>query len=101
VRYLKGLVRTFQWLYSNKDEATEATSAVAKVEKRFAERGYEIYTKRHVWPSDGSPTMERLKAVLDGMREGKTLLSFDSPGKYVDLSYLEQVKRELGIRISR
>jgi hypothetical protein len=33
-----------------------------------------------------------------GMREGKTLSSFDSPGKYVDLSYLEQAKRELGIR---
>ena len=98
VRYLKGIVRTFQWLYSNKDEAIEVTSAVAKVEKRFGVRGYEIYTKRHVWPSDGSPTMEGLKVVLDYMREGKTLSSSASPEKYVDLSYLEQAKRELGIR---
>jgi NitT/TauT family transport system substrate-binding protein len=98
VRYLKGLVRTFQWLYSHKDEAIEATSETAKVEKRFAARGYEIYTKRRVWPPDGSPTMEGLKVVLDGMREGKTLASSASPEKYVDLSYLAQAQRELGIR---
>lgn len=98
VRYLKGLVRTYQWIYGNKDDAIEAASAVAKVEKKFGARGYEIYTKRHVWPSDGSPAMEGMRVVLDYMREGKMLSSSAGAEKYVDLSYLEQAKRELGIR---
>lgn len=98
VRYLKGLVRTYQWIYGNKDETIEVASAVAKVEKRFGVRGYEIYTGRRVWPSDGAPTMEGMKVVLDYMREGKMLLSSAGPEKYVDLSYLEQAKRELGIQ---
>jgi NitT/TauT family transport system substrate-binding protein len=98
VRYLKGLVRTYQWLYNNRDEAIEATAAVAKVERKFAARGYEIYTKRRVWPIDGSPAMDGMKVVLDYMREGKMLASSAGTEKYVDLSYLEQAKRELGIR---
>jgi NitT/TauT family transport system substrate-binding protein len=98
VRYLKGLVRTYQWIYGNKDETIEVASAVAKVEKRFGVRGYEIYTRRRVWPSDGAPTMEGMKVVLDYMREGKMLSSSAGPEKYVDLSYLEQAKRELGIQ---
>jgi len=98
VRYLKGLVRTFQWIHSDRDGAIEATSAVAKVEKKFTARGYEIYTKRRIWPSDGSPNMEGMKVVLDYMREGKMLSSSQRPEKYVDLSYLEQAKRELGVR---
>jgi len=98
VRYLKGLVRTYQWIYDNKDEAVDAAAAVAKVEKKFATRGYEIYTKRRVWPSDGSPSVEGMKVVLDYMRDGKMLASSAGAEKYVDLSYLEQAKRELGIR---
>ena len=98
VRYLKGLVRTYQWLYGNKDEAIEATSSVAKVEKKLAMRGYEIYTKRQVWPTDGSPSIDGMRVVLDYMRDGKMLSSSAGAEKYVDLSYLEQAKRELGIR---
>ncbi len=95
VRYLKGLVRTFQWIYGNKEEAIEATSSVAKVEKKFGARGYGIYTARHVWPSDGSPTLEGIKVVLDYMREAKILSSSQRPEKYVDLSYLNEALKEL------
>ena len=91
-------MRTYQWLYKNRDEAIEATAAVAKVERKFAARGYEIYTKRRVWPIDGSPAMDGMKVVLDYMRDGKMLSSSAGTEKYVDLSYLEQAKRELGIR---
>ena len=91
-------MRTYQWLYRNRDEAIEATSAVAKVERKFATRGYEIYTKRQVWPMDGSPAIDGMKVVLDYMRDGKMLSSSAGAEKYVDLSYLEQAKRELGIR---
>ena len=71
MRYLKGLVRTYQWLYDNKDEAVEATSSVAKLEKKLAMRGYEIYTKRQVWPTDGSPSIDGMRVVLDYMRHGE------------------------------
>ena len=97
VRFLKGFVRTLQWIYHNKEEAIEATSALAKTEKRFGARGYEIYTKRSVWPADGSPTIEGTRLVLDYMREAKILSSSQRPERYIDVSYLEQAKRELGI----
>lgn len=97
VRFLKGLIRTFRWIYNNKEEAVEVTSAVVKIEKKFGARGYEIYTSRGVWPSDGSPTMEGITVVLDYMRDAKILSSSQRPERYVDLSYLEQAKREMGI----
>ena len=97
VRFLKGLVRTFRWIYNNKEEAVQLTSTAARLEKKFGARGYAIYTSRNVWPPDGSPTMEGLKVVLDYMRDAKILSSSQRPERYVDRSYLEQAKRELGI----
>jgi ABC-type nitrate/sulfonate/bicarbonate transport system substrate-binding protein len=96
VRYLKGLVRTFRWLYANKEEGTEATSAIAKVEKKFGARGYQIYTEKRVWPIDGSPTMEGIKVVLDSMHADKILATPQRPEKYVDLSYLNEALKQLG-----
>ncbi len=98
VRYLKGLVRTFRWLYANKDEGIEATSAVAKVEKKFGARGYKIYTEKQVWPMDGSPTMEGIKVVLDSMYADKILATPQRPEKFVDLSYLNEALKQLGAK---
>lgn len=96
VRYLKGLVRTFRWLYANKEEGIEATSAIAKVEKKFGTRAYKIYTEKQVWPIDGSPTMEGIKVVLDSMHADKILATPQRPEKYVDLSYLNEALKQLG-----
>jgi ABC-type nitrate/sulfonate/bicarbonate transport system substrate-binding protein len=98
VRYLKGLVRTFRWLYANKEEGIEATSAIAKVEKKFGARGYEIYTGRQVWPIDGSPSMEGMKVALDAMHADKILPTPQRPEKYVDLSYLNEALKQLGAK---
>lgn len=98
VRYLKGLVRTFRWLYANRDEGIEATSAVAKVEKKFGARGYKIYTEKQVWPIDGNPTMEGMKVVLDSMHADKILAAPQRPEKYVDLSYLNEALKQLGVK---
>jgi NitT/TauT family transport system substrate-binding protein len=98
VRYLKGLVRTFRWLYANKEEGIEATSAIAKVEKKFGARGYQIYTGKQVWPIDGSPTMEGIKVVLDSMHTDKILAAPQRPEKYVDLSYLNEALKQLGAK---
>jgi ABC-type nitrate/sulfonate/bicarbonate transport system substrate-binding protein len=95
VRYLKGLVRTFRWLHGNKEEGIEATSAVAKVEKKFGARGHGIYTARQVWPIDGNPTIEGMKVVLDSMHADKILATPQRPEKYLDLSYLNEALKQL------
>lgn len=95
VRYLKALIRTFRWIYSNKEEAIEATSGVAKVAKEFGARGYDIYSSIKIWPIDGSPTMDGMKVVLDSMREAKMLFSAHRPERYIDLSYLKEALTEL------
>ncbi len=97
VRFLRALVRTFRWIYNNKEEAVQLTSAVANLGKKFGARGYEIYTSRHVWPLDGSPTMAGIKVVLDHMRDAKIISSSHRPESYLDLSYLKQAQRDLGI----
>jgi ABC-type nitrate/sulfonate/bicarbonate transport system substrate-binding protein len=98
VRYLKGLVRTFRWLYANKEEGIEATSAIAKVERKFGARGYQIYTSKQVWPIDGSPSVEGMKVALDAMHTDKILATPQRPEKYVDLSYLNEALKQLGAK---
>ncbi len=98
VRYLKGLVRTFRWIYANKDEAVDATSNIAKVEKKFGARGYQIYTTRQVWPVDGAPTLAGMKVVLDSMDTDKILAAPQRPERYVDPSYLNEALKQLGAK---
>lgn len=67
--------RSRKLLKKSPAENCKAMFVVAKMEKKFGARGYEIYTKRRVWPYDGSPAMEGMRVVLDYMREAKMLSS--------------------------
>ena len=65
---------------------------------KYAVRGIEYYTKNKVYPINGDVTLSGLKVNIevqaqDGIIKG----SLPPPEKYIDLSYLRQAQKELGL----
>ena len=64
----------------------------------YPRRGIDYFTKTKVFPIDGSLTLEGLTANLQVLaRDGLLKEPLPPPEKYVDLSYLKQAQKELGM----
>ena len=65
----------------------------------YARRGIDYYTRNKVYPYNGDVTLTGLKVnievqVQDGIIKGAA----PTPEKYIDLSYLRQAQKELGVQ---
>lgn len=98
VRYLRGLLRTMDWLYSQKDEFVPIAARLLSLEPRYAGVGWDTYTGKNVWPRDGRPTTNGIAKVIDILAQQGTFGSNPppQPGEFVDLSYIDEAQRTLG-----
>ena len=59
----------------------------------------DYYTKTKVYPYDGDVTLAGLKINIDvQVQDGIIKGAVPAPEKYIDLSYLRQAQKELGIQ---
>ncbi len=98
-RVVRALARSFQWLYHNKEEAASFISAELNLEKRYAEAGWEEYTRSKAWPMKAEIDVEGVKAQIQiwAQREQKISGPLPTPDRYLDLGYLKTVHKELGM----
>jgi ABC-type nitrate/sulfonate/bicarbonate transport system substrate-binding protein len=97
-RVLRALVRSFQWLHHNREEAVSLISSELNLEKRYAEAGWEEYARSKAWPLKGEIDIEGVETQIKiwAQRE-KGALSLSGPGRYVNETYLKAVHRELSL----
>ncbi len=98
VRFLKAHIRSMQWIYEHPDQAAEFFTAEMGVKPPYARKGVEYFTRNKIFPIDGSPTLEGLKINIQVQaRDGVVKEPLPPPEKYVDLSYIKQAQKELGM----
>ena len=98
VKFLKAHIRSIRWIYEQPDQAAEFFTKELGVNPPYARRGVDYFTKNKVFPVDGSVTLEGLKLNLQVLaRDGLMKEPLPPPEKYVDLSYLKQAQKELGM----
>jgi len=98
VKFLKALIRSLRWIHENSDEAAGFFSQEMGVGEPYARKGVEYFTKNKIFPKDGSVTLEGLKVNLQVQaRDGLLKEPLPAPEKYVDISYLKQAQKELGM----
>jgi ABC-type nitrate/sulfonate/bicarbonate transport system substrate-binding protein len=97
-RVLRALVRSFQWLHHNREEAVSLISSELNLERRYAEAGWEEYTRSKAWPLKAEIDIEGVEAQIKiwAQRE-KGTLSLPGPGRYVNETYLKAVHKGLGL----
>lgn len=97
-KVLRGLIRGFQWLHQNKDEAIAFISSELKLERRYAAAGWEEYTRSKAWPPKGDIDVEGVKTQIQILAQGSNSSgSLPPPEKYINLNYLRMAQKELGL----
>lgn len=98
VRFIKAHIQALRWLHDNPSEGAEFLTKEFGMQAVYARRGIEYYTKTKVYPYNGDVTLAGLKANIDvQVQDGIIKGAVPPPEKYIDLSYLRQAQKELGI----
>ncbi len=97
-KVLRGLIRGFQWLHQNIDEAIAFISSELKLERRYAAAGWEEYTRSNAWPSKGDVDVEGVKTQIQILAQTNNSSGPLPPAeKYINLNYLKTAQKELGM----
>jgi ABC-type nitrate/sulfonate/bicarbonate transport system substrate-binding protein len=97
-KVLRGLIRSFQWLHQNREEAVSLISSELKLERRYAEAGWEEYVRSNAWPPKGDIDIEGVKTQIQILAQiNKQTGPLPPPERYTNLSYLKAAQKELGM----
>lgn len=98
VKFLKAHIRSLRWIHEQPEQAAEFFTAEMGVKPPYARRGVDYFTKNKIFPIDGGVTLEGLRVNIEVQaRDGVLKEPLPPPERYVDLSYLKQAQRELGL----
>jgi ABC-type nitrate/sulfonate/bicarbonate transport system substrate-binding protein len=97
-KVLRGLIRSFQWLHQNREEAVSLISSELKLERRYAEAGWEEYVRSNAWPPKGDVDVEGVRTQIQILAQNSKQSSpLPSPERYINLTYLRAAQKELGM----
>lgn len=97
VRFLKGTVHGYRWLYANKEAAIDFLAKEIPLNPELARKGWEYYTANRIWPRNAEVNLEGLKFTMQVYAD-QAKGPLPDALKYVDQSYLHQAIKELGER---
>jgi NitT/TauT family transport system substrate-binding protein len=99
VRFLKAVLQARKWLEENKKAGAEFLAKELDMKPKLAEQGLDYYLTHRAWEPDLNIDLDGLKTVVEIYAEQAGIKGpTPNPEKYVDLSYLQQVWKELGWR---
>ena len=97
-KVLRGLIRSFQWLHQNREEAVSLISSELKLERRYAEAGWEEYVRSNAWPLKGDVDVEGVRTQIQILAQNnKQSTPLPPPERYINLTYLRAAQKELGM----
>ncbi len=98
VKFIKAHIRSIRWIYENPDKAAELYAGEMGVKQPYARRGIDYFIRNKLFPLDGAITMEGMKANIEiQAKQGLISRPVSTAEKYVDLSYLKEAQKELGM----
>ena len=99
VRYLRGQLRTQEWIYSHRDEFIARVAELVQIPPEHAAIGWEVYTGKGIFARDARPAVAGLEDMLRDLASENSFPS-DSPPRatdQIDLSYLDRARAGLGL----
>lgn len=98
VKFLKAHVQALRWIYEHQTDAVDFLSKEFGLPAQYGKRGIDYYTKSKVYPINGDVTIAGLKVNIEvQIQDGVITGAAPPPEKYIDLSYLKQAQKELGL----
>ncbi|HEY1266873.1 MAG TPA: ABC transporter substrate-binding protein [Candidatus Binatia bacterium] len=98
VRFIKAHIRSLRWINDAPDQAAEFLTKEMGMKPPYGKIGVDYFVKHKVYPSDGAVTLEGFKMNIQVQaNDGFVKEPLPGPEKYLDLSYLKQAQKELGL----
>lgn len=98
VRFLRAMLRATDWVYRNREEAVTIVARELKVDRPYAARGWDYYTKTDALTRDLGLNRTGITKVVESQVLAKLIqppASMD-PEKYIEPKYLEKARRTHG-----
>lgn len=98
VKFLKSHIQALRWIYERPADAAEFLTKELGLQAPYAKRGIDYYIKNKVYAVNGEVTLAGLKVnITVQAQDGVLKEPLPSPERYIDLSYLRQAQKELGL----
>ncbi len=98
VRFIKAHIRSLRWINDAPDQAAEFLTKEMGMKPPYGKIGVDYFVKHKVYPSDGAVTLDGFKMNIQVQaNDGLVKEPLPPPEKYLDLSYLKQAQKELGL----
>jgi NitT/TauT family transport system substrate-binding protein len=98
VKFIKAHVQALRWIYEHQADTVDFLSKEFGLPAQYGKRGIDYYTKNKVYPINGDVTIAGLKVNIEvQVQDGVITGAVPAPEKYIDLSYLRQAQKELGL----
>jgi ABC-type nitrate/sulfonate/bicarbonate transport system substrate-binding protein len=98
VKFLKAHIQALRWIFEHQAETVEFLNKEFGLPAQYGRRGIEYYTKNKVYPINGDVTLTGLKVNIEVQaQDGVINGPLPAPEKYLDLTYLRQAQKELGL----
>jgi ABC-type nitrate/sulfonate/bicarbonate transport system substrate-binding protein len=98
VKFIKGHIQALRWIYDRPAEAADFLTKELGLQAPYARRGIDYYIKKKVYAPNGEVTLPGLKVNIEVQAQDGVLKEpLPGPEKYIDLSYLRQAQKELGL----
>jgi NitT/TauT family transport system substrate-binding protein len=98
VKFIKAHIEALRWIYERPADAAEFLTKELGLQSPYAKRGIDYYVKNKVYAVNGEVTMAGLKVNIGVQAQDGVLKEpLPSPERYIDLSYLRQAQKELGL----
>jgi ABC-type nitrate/sulfonate/bicarbonate transport system substrate-binding protein len=102
VAFLRGMVKTYQWLYdpANKEELLRIYREEYKLEPKIAEQAYAANVPGKMWNENGRIDRAAMQVLIDDMRQNNDFEGLPVPtvDQVVDEGPLRQAWTQLGIQ---
>jgi NitT/TauT family transport system substrate-binding protein len=98
VKFIKSHIQALRWISERPSEAAEFLTKESGLNPFYARRGIDYYLMNKVYAPNGEVTMTGLKINIEVQaQDGVLRQPLPPPERYVDLSYLRQAQKELGL----
>ena len=98
VKFIKAHIQALRWIYEHQADTVDFLSKEFGLPAQYGKRGIDYYTKNKVYPINGDVTIAGLKVNIEvQVQDGVITGAVPAPEKYIDLSYLRQAQKELGL----
>lgn len=98
IRFMRAFIRCHHWFYANRDGCAGIAMAETGIERRYADRAWDEYTARGIFPRDGDACTAAVQALIEvsGLIRALPQRTHTRADAYIDRTFLAEAQASLG-----